>query len=79
MRKSTSFLLAATVCFATAQGSAGDQQQCADQFKAADLANDGVLNSTEIADAMQTMPASLANKDRVARSELMAVCSKNAS
>ncbi len=58
---------------------ATDQKQCADQFKAADLNNDGVLSSSEIGNAKQTIPVPLANKDRVTRSEFMAVCSKNVS
>lgn len=56
-----------------------DQKQCADQFKAADLNNNGVLDRTEIGNSKQTLPASLSNKDRVTRTEFMAVCSKNAS
>jgi hypothetical protein len=57
---------------------AADQKQCADQFKAADLDN-GVLSSAEIGNAKQTLPSSLANKDRVTRKQFMAVCSKGAS
>jgi hypothetical protein len=38
---------------------------------------DGVLTRTEIGNPKQTLPASLANKDRVTRTEFMAVCSKN--
>jgi hypothetical protein len=55
---------------------AADQKQCTDQFKAADINNDGVLDRTEIGNAKQTLPASLSNKDRVTRTEFMAVCSK---
>jgi hypothetical protein len=58
---------------------AADQKQCADQFKAADLDNDGVLSRTEIGNAQQALPSSLANKDRVTRKQFMAVCSKGAS
>jgi Ca2+-binding EF-hand superfamily protein len=57
---------------------AADQKQCDDQFKAADINNDGVLDRTEIGSAKQTLPASLSNKDRVTRTEFMAVCPKNA-
>jgi hypothetical protein len=65
---------------ALAQGAgAADQKQCADQFKAADINNDGVLSSTEIGNAKQTLPASLANKKRVTRKEFMSVCAKTAS
>jgi hypothetical protein len=38
-----------------------------------------VLSRTEIGNAKQTLPGSLANKDRVTRTEFMAICSKNAS
>jgi hypothetical protein len=85
MLKTTIFpLLAATLLAfpAIAQSTkpvAADQKQCADQFKAADLNNDGVLDRTEIGNAKQGLPASLANKDRVPRTEFMAVCSKRAS
>jgi hypothetical protein len=85
MLKIFSVALVATAMFlgpATAQQTkpmAADQKQCADQFKAADLNNDGVLSRTEIGNAQQTLPASLANKDRVTRVQFMAVCSKNAS
>ena len=52
---------------------------CSDQFKAADLNNDGVLSRTEIGNAKQTLPSSLANQDRITRKQFMAVCSKGAS
>jgi hypothetical protein len=58
---------------------AADPIQCADRFETADFNNDGVLSRTEIGNAKQTLPASLANKDRVTRTEFMAICSKNAS
>jgi hypothetical protein len=38
-----------------------------------------VLNRTEIGNAQQTLPSSLANKDSVTRKEFMAACSKGAS
>ena len=85
MPKTLSMLLAVGTLFAlpanaqNAQRIAADQKQCADQFKAADLDNDGVLSRTEIGNAKQTLPASLANKDRITREEFMAVCSKGAS
>ena len=62
-----------------AQRVAADQKRCADQFKAADLDNDGVLSRTEIGNAKQTLPSSLANQDRITRKQFMAVCSKGAS
>ena len=61
------------------QRTTADQKQCSDQFKAADLNNDGVLSRTEIGNAKQTLPASLANKDRITRKEFLAVCSMGAS
>ena len=81
----TTFLVLAAALFASpglaqdAKPVAADQKRCADQFKAADLNNDGVLDRTEIGNAKETLPSSLANKDRVTRTEFMAVCSKNAS
>ena len=73
-------ITAMLACAALTQGaSAADQKQCADQFKAADINNDGVLSSTEIGNAKQTLPASLTAKKRVTRKEFMSVCEKNAS
>jgi Ca2+-binding EF-hand superfamily protein len=59
--------------------SAADQKQCEDRFKAADIDNDGALSRTELGNAKQSMPASLANKDRVTREEFMAACTRSAS
>jgi hypothetical protein len=58
---------------------AADQQRCADQFKAADIDNNGVLSRTEIGNAKQTLPASVADKNQVTRAEFMTLCSKSAS
>jgi len=77
MPKIVSILLPAVLLFVP-PAQAADQKQCADQFKAADLDNDGVLNRTEIGNARQSLPSSLANKERVTRKEFMAVCSKGA-
>jgi hypothetical protein len=84
MLKTISLILAATLLASpaiaqSAKPVAADQKQCTDRFKAADLNNDGVLDRTEIGSAKQSLPASLTSKDRVTRSEFMAVCSKNAS
>jgi Ca2+-binding EF-hand superfamily protein len=75
------FLVAATVSFPLQAQNAKpiDEKQCADQFKAADLDNDGVLSASEIGSFKQSLPASLANKDKVTRAEFMAVCGKKAS
>jgi hypothetical protein len=76
------------LCFASAIGSFTahaqsatpiDEKQCAEQFKAADLDNNGVLSGSEIASFKQNLPASLTNKDQVTRAEFMAVCGKKAS
>jgi Ca2+-binding EF-hand superfamily protein len=77
MPKTLPMLLAAALLFVL-PAQAADQKQCADQFKAADLNNDGVLSRTEIGNAQQALPSSLANKERVTRKEFMAVCSKGA-
>jgi len=75
------FLVAATAPFPLqAQNAAPiDEKQCTEQFKAADLDNDGVLSASEIGSFKQKLPASLANKDKVTRAEFMAVCGKKAS
>jgi hypothetical protein len=83
MLKSALFLMTTTLlalpAIAQTRQPAADQKQCADTFKAADLNNDGVLSSSEIGNAKQTVPASVANKDRVTQTEFMAACSKGAS
>jgi hypothetical protein len=71
MLKMTYLLLAAAIVAlpAVAQDAkrtAADQKQCADQFKAADLNNDGVLSRTEIGNAKQRLPSSIATRDRIA-------------
>jgi hypothetical protein len=58
---------------------ATDQKQCEDQFKAADIDNSGELSATEIGNAKPALPASLSNKQKVTRTEFMAVCGKRAS
>jgi hypothetical protein len=64
---------------AAAQGAlAADQKQCADQFKAADLNNDGVIVRSEMGSSPSMMPASLNNKARIRRKEYMAACTKEA-
>jgi len=75
------FLVAATASFPLQAQKATpiDEKQCADQFKATDLDNDGVLSASEIGSFKQNLPASLANKDKLTRAEFMAVCGKKAS
>lgn len=76
------------VCFAGAIGSIPavaqgtkpiDETRCAEQFKAADLDNDGALGRAEIGSFKPNLSASLVNKDRVAHAEFMAVYGKTAS
>ena len=57
---------------------AADQKQCADQFKAADLNNDGTIVRSEMGNAAGSIPTSLNNKSRISRKEYMAACAKNA-
>jgi hypothetical protein len=73
------FLVVATVSFPLPAQNAIDEKQCWEQFKAADLDNDGVLRASEIGSFKENLPASLANKDKVTRAEFMAVCGKKAS
>jgi hypothetical protein len=83
MLKIALFLITATLFALPADAQtrqpAADQKQCADKFKAADLNNDGVLSSSEMGNAKQTVPAAVANKDRLTQTEFMAACSKGAS
>jgi hypothetical protein len=73
----TAFLLASP---AAAQDKTPiNENQCAEQFKKADVDNDGVLSAAEIGTFKQSLPASLANKDRVSRADFMALCGKRAS
>ena len=78
MSKTTTFLLATLVLGSvSAQGAlAADQKQCADQFKAVDLNNDGVIVSSEMGSAPNMIPASMHNKSRISRKEYMAACAK---
>lgn len=77
MLKSISLLLALGMLALPV--AAADQKQCEDRFKAANIDNDGALSRTEIGNAKQSMPSSLANKDRVTREEFMAACTRSAS
>ena len=79
MLKTTIFPFLAATLLAFPAIAQSTKPVAADQFKAADLNNDGVLDRMEIGNAKQGLPASLANKDRVTRTEFMAVCSKHAS
>ena len=74
------FLVAATASFPLLAQNATpiDEKQCREQFTAADLDKDGVLTASEIGSFKQSLPASLANKDKVTRAEFMAVCGKKA-
>ena len=75
------FLMAATTSLPLPAQNATpiDEKQCRDEFKAADLDNDGVLRASEIGSCKQDLPASIANKDKVTRAEFMAACGKKAS
>jgi len=64
----------ALVLIAASPAYAADQATCADQFKAADLNNDGMLSSSEIGNAKDKVPAAIAGKDRVNRTDFMAAC-----
>ena len=64
---------------AAQSGKPMNQNQCEDQFKAADINNHGLLSSTEIGNAKRSLPTSIANKDRVSKADFMAICGKRAS
>lgn len=72
--------LAAALAFALPiaahSAAALDQKKCADQFKAADLNNDGVIDRSEMGNAQGTIPQSLTNKSRISRKDYMAACGK---
>ena len=75
-------MLRANVCLAVllmaaSPSYAADQSTCADQFKAADLNNDGMLSSSEIGNAKRKVPAGIAGKDRVSRTDFMAACTNS--
>jgi hypothetical protein len=55
---------------------ADSAQECAGQFKAADLNNDGSLSKSEIGNAKSKLPAGLASQNAVSRNQFMAACSK---
>jgi hypothetical protein len=77
--KSTFFIAGLVLASFSMQGAlAADQKQCADQFKAADLNNDGVIVKSEMGSSPSMIPASLSNKARISRKEYMAACTKEA-
>jgi hypothetical protein len=53
-----------------------NQKKCADQFKTADLNNDGVIDRSEMGNAQTTIPQSLTNKSRISRKDYMSACGK---
>jgi hypothetical protein len=62
---------------AVQSASALDQKKCTEQFKAADLNNDGTLSRSEMGSAAKGMiPASLNNQNRISRKEYMSACAK---
>ena len=82
MLRTTYLLVAITIFALPASAQSGkpmNQKQCEDQFKAADINNDGVLSSTEIGNAKKTLPTSIAKKNRVSRADFMGICGKRAS
>ena len=77
MSKTTLLIATLVLGSLSAQGAlAADQKQCADQFKAVDLNNDGVIVRSEMGSAPNMIPATLSNKSRVTRKEYMAACTK---
>jgi hypothetical protein len=68
------FVLAANFLLAVPASHAADQATCADQFKAADLNNDGVLSASEIGNAKDKLPAAVVGKNTVNRIDFMAAC-----
>ena len=78
MRKA--FLLTLSLAISLLSGTpallAASSKQCTDQFKAADLNNDGVIDRSEMGSARDTIPASLNNKNRITKKEYMSACSK---
>ena len=68
------FVLAASFLLAVPASHAADQATCADQFKAADLNNDGMLSGSEIGNAKDKLPAAVVGRNRVNRIDFMAAC-----
>ena len=77
MSKTTLLLASLVLGSFAAQGAlAADQKRCAEQFRAADLNNDGMIVSSEMGSAPNMIPASQNNKSRISRKEYMAACTK---
>jgi len=67
MRRTSAFLAAFLISITAWY--AADQATRANQFKAADLNNDGMLSSTEFGNAKNKVPASIAGKKGVSRTD----------
>jgi len=67
------FVLAASFLLAV-PASHADQAICADQFKSADLNNDGTLSGSEIGNAKDKLPAAVVGRNSVNRIDFMAAC-----
>jgi Ca2+-binding EF-hand superfamily protein len=77
MSKTTVLIVAIVLGTFSAQSArAADQKQCADQFKAVDLNNDGTIVRSEMGSSPNMIPASLSNKSRITRKDYMAACTK---
>jgi hypothetical protein len=70
-------LSVALLLLVASPASAADEATCADQFKGADLNNDGALSSTEIGNAKDKVPAGISGRDRVSRIDFMAACTNS--
>ena len=68
------FVLAASFLLAVPASHAADQAICADQFKSADLNNDGTLSGSEIGNAKDKLPAAVVGRNSVNRVDFMAAC-----
>ena len=73
----TIFCLAISLLVSTPGASAADETTCADQFKAADHNNDGMLSRTEIGNAKGNVPAAVSKRDQITRTDFMAACTNS--
>ena len=69
--------LAIALLVSTPGAFAAEAATCAEQFRAADLNNDGVLSRTEIGNAKGGVPAAISKRDQITRTDFMAACTNS--
>ncbi len=69
--------LAIALLVSTPGAFAADAATCGEQFRAADLNNDGVLSRSEIGDAKSKLPSGISEREYITRTDFMAVCTNS--